>query len=166
MDEPPIQVFADDARIRVLAEYTDHVEAFVKVYTDAVEGSVLDRAPAPGAWSVTQIVHHLADYELAHSQALRRILVEDMPVLASWDQDEYATRLQYDVRPPEDALTLVLALRQLDSRLLASLPPQSWTRQARTSDGVEVDLESVARAASEHLASHVLQGRRAVIGLT
>ncbi|HEY7859665.1 MAG TPA: DinB family protein [Candidatus Nanopelagicales bacterium] len=165
MEQPPVQVFADDARIRVLTDYTDHVEQLVHVYTDAVAASVLDRSPAPDAWSVAQIVHHLADYELVHSRALRRILVEDVPTLAAWDQDAYAETLQYDVRPPEDALTLVLALRHLDSRLLASLSPQAWVRTAMTAAGVEVDLESVAQAASDHLASHVLQGRRAVIGM-
>lgn len=166
MDDSPIQVFADDARVEVLAEYTDHVEALVQVYTDAVQGSVLDRAPAPGAWSVAQIVHHLADYELAHSQTLRRALVEQVPQIAAWDQDEYAARLEYDVRPPEDALTLVLALRQLNSRLLAGLPPADWTRQVRTGAGTVVDLAELARSASAHLAAHVLQARRAVVGLT
>lgn len=165
MEQPPVQIFADDARIRVLADYTDHVEALVQVYTDAAAGSVLDRAPAPDAWSVAQIVHHLADYELVHSRVLRRILVEDLPALIAWDQDAYAETLQYDVRPPEDALTLVLALRHLDSRLLASLPPQAWARRALSAAGVEVDLEAVAQGASDHLASHVLQGRRAVIGM-
>ena len=168
MPDDYVQVFADDSRIAVLAAYTDHLEDLVAVYRDAAagDGELLDRRPAPGTWSVAEVVHHVADYELAHSEQLRRVLTEDSPTLAAWDQDRYATTLQYDVRPPEDALTLILALRHLNSRLLAALPPQAWTRKAKTSDGTVVDLAALVGAAAEHLATHVLQGRRAVIGLT
>ncbi len=167
-DDTYVQVFADDSRISVLAAYTDHLEDLVAVYRDAAagDGDLLDRQPAPGAWSVAQVVHHLADYELAHSEQLRRVLTEDSPRLGSWDQDRYASTLLYDVRPPEDALTLILALRHLNSRLLAALPPQAWTRQAVAGDDATVDLAALVGSAAEHLAMHVLQGRRAVIGLT
>lgn len=167
-DDSYVQVFADDSRIAVLSAYTDHLEDLVAVYRDAAagDGELLDRRPAPGAWSVAEVVHHVADYELVHSGQLRRVLAEDSPRLEVWDQDAYATTLQYDVRPPEDALTLVLALRHLNSRLLAALPPQAWARPAQTADGAVVDLAELVGAAAEHLATHVLQGRRAVIGLT
>ena len=70
-DDTYVQVFADDSRISVLAAYTDHLEDLVAVYRDAAagDGDLLDRQPAPGAWSVAQVVHHLADYELAHSDS-------------------------------------------------------------------------------------------------
>lgn len=160
-----MQVFADDARIAVLADYSDHAEQLVQVYTDAVAADVLDRAPAQGAWSVAQVLHHLADYEVLHTATLRRVLVEDTPVLQSWDQDAFAADLSYDQRPAEDALTVVLALRVLNTRLLAGLAPQAWNRRAQAPDGTELDLAGIAQAASAHLAAHVLQARRAVIGM-
>lgn len=167
-DDLGVQVFPDDGRLEALAAYTDHLEALVAVYRDAAagDGDLLDRAPAEGAWNVAQVVHYLADYELAHSVSLRRVLTEDRPTLVSWDPDRYAEVLQYDVRPPEDALTLVLALRHANSRLLASLPPSAWARTAVRGDDAATDLAALVREAADHLAAHVLQGRRAVIGLT
>jgi hypothetical protein len=166
-DDVPVQVFADDGRLEALTAYTDHLEELVAVYRDAAagDGDLLDRAPAPDAWTVAQVVHHLADYELAHAVALRRVLTEDDPELAAVDPDAYAATLQYDVRPPEDALTLVLALRHANSRLLASLPLTAWARTGRTPDGGRADLAQLVQTAADHLGSHVLQGRRAVIGL-
>lgn len=163
----PVQVFADDSRIAVLAAYTDHLEELVQVYRDGAvgDGDLLDRAPAPGAWSVAQVVHHLADYELGHGVAVRQLLTQDNPVLAGFDQDTYAAALLYDVRPPEDALTAILALRHLNSRLLASLAPPAWARTATTAAGERVDLAGLVQAAADHLAQHVLQARRAVIGM-
>ncbi len=166
--DTPVQVFADDERVEVLAAYTDGLDDLVQVCRDATAAGedVIDRAPAPGAWSVAQVVHHLTDYELAHALALRRTLVEDAPRLAGWDQDAYADRLGYDVRPPEDALTVLLALRYLNARLLAAASPDAWTRTVVAADGTATDLAGLARAASDHLRSHVLQARRAVVGLT
>ncbi len=163
----PVQLFPDDSRVAVLAAYTDHLEDLVAVYRDALagDGEALDRAPAPGAWTVAQVLHHLADYELAHALAVRRVIVEDSPRLPSWDQDGYAARLGYEVRPPDDALTTVLALRQLDSRLLAALPPPAWLRAGVRDDGTRVALAELVSAASAHLADHVLQARRALIGM-
>lgn len=162
-----VTVFPDDGRVEALAAYTDHLEALVEVYRDAAsgDGDLLDRAPAEGAWSVAQVVHHLADYELAHSVSLRRVLTEDRPALTWFDPDVCAAVLQYDVRPPEDALTLILALRHANSRLLASLPPSAWARAGVRGDGGTRDVVALVHEAAEHLAGHVLQGRRAVIGM-
>ncbi|HET8970792.1 MAG TPA: DinB family protein [Candidatus Nanopelagicales bacterium] len=166
-DQIPIQVFADDSRIAALTAYTERLEELVAVHTDAMAGDadLLDRAPGVGAWSVTQVLHHLADYELRHSAALRAILVEDEPALPGWDPDRHADVLQYEVRPPADALTVILSLRQLNSRLLACQPPAAWARVATTAEGDRVDLAAVVLAAADHLAEHVLQARRAVIGM-
>lgn len=167
MADDAVQVFPDDERVAVLAAYTDHLEDLVAVYQDALagDGELLDRVPAPGAWSVAQVLHHLADYELHHGTRVRRVLAEDGPLLAGFDQDAYAAALLYDVRPPDDALTTVLALRQYGSRLLAALPPEAWTRAGRLADGTRVDVAELARLAADHLAAHVRQARAAVLGL-
>lgn len=168
MSDVHVTVFADDSRIEALSTYTDQLQELAAVFADAAagDGALLDRRPAEDAWSVAEVLHHLADYELASSVDLRRILVEDVPDLLPWDEDAYAATTLYDVRPAGDALTLVLASRNLNIRLLASLAPEQWTRTGRHAEDGEIDVAAWVAGASAHLKEHVLQARRAVIGMT
>jgi hypothetical protein len=168
MSDEHVTVFADDSRIEALSTYTDQLEELAAVFADAAagDGALLDRRPAEDAWSVSEVLHHLADSELAMSVDLRRLLVEDNPVLLDWDENAYAATMLYDVRPAGDALTLVLATRNLNIRLLASLAPDQWTRTATDARDGEVDVAAWVAGAAAHLKEHVLQARRAVIGMT
>ena len=166
-DDAHVTMFADDDRLEALAAYTDHLDDLAQVFADANagDGELLDRRPGPDAWSVGEVLHHLADAELHQSVRLRQLLVADAPVWAEWDEEAYAATLGYDVRPAADALTLLLAMRQVNVRLLASMSPELWTRTAvHPSRGV-VDVAGWVRIANDHLAAHVLQARRAVIGM-
>ena len=166
-DFGPTQVFADDGRVAALSAYTDHLDELMAVFTDANagDGDGLDRRPAEGAWSVGEVLHHLADAELNQSVRLRELLVTDNPVWLPWDEAGYAGALGYDVRPAADALTLLLAIRQINSRLLASLSPDAWLRTAQHSQRGAVDLADWVQGAADHLGLHVLQARRALIGM-
>jgi len=162
-----VTLFADDSRLEALAAYTDHLDELADVFADANagDGSLLDRRPGEGCWSVAEVLHHLADAEMHQSLRLRQMLAEDAPTWAPWDEEAYAEVLGYDVRPAADALTLVLAMRHMNIRLLASMSPELWTRTAvHPTEGV-VDVAGWVRIANDHLALHVLQARRAVIGM-
>ncbi|HSN07092.1 MAG TPA: DinB family protein [Candidatus Angelobacter sp.] len=166
-DDGHVVMFADDERLEALAAYTDHLDDLAAVFADANagDGELLDRRPGPDAWSVAEVLHHLADAELHQSVRLRQMLVGVAPVWAEWDEEAYAATLGYDVRPAADALTLLLAMRHVNVRLLASMSPELWTRTAvHPSQGV-VDVAGWVRIANDHLAAHVLQARRAVVGM-
>ena len=76
-----------------------------------------------GRWSAAEIVHHLADSEMTAVIRLRRMIVEERPVIQGYDQEAYADRLRYngrDIRPALDALrsaraTTVQLLRNLSA---------------------------------------------------
>jgi hypothetical protein len=166
-DDLHVTLFADDSRIAALAAYTDHLDELADVFADANagDGELLDRRPGEGAWSVAEVLHHLADAEMHQSVRLRQMLAEDNPTWTPWDGEAYAAVLGYDVRPAADALTLVLAMRHVNVRLLASMSPELWTRTAVHPSESVVDVAGWVRIANDHLAAHVLQARRAVIGM-
>ena len=167
MSDEHVLVFADDSRIEALSAYTDSLEELVAVFTDASagDGELLDRRPAPDAWSVAEVLHHLADREAALSVDRRRILVVDRPDLRALAPDASAEATMYAVRPAADALALVLATRNLNTRLLASLSPEQWARTGVDPVEGEIDVAGWVRVATDHMRAHVLQGRRAVIGM-
>jgi hypothetical protein len=163
-----VTVFADDARLESLAAYSDHIDELAAVFADANagDGALLDHHPAEGAWSVAQVLHHLADAELQQSLRLRRMLVEDNPPWGEWDEAAYADALAYDVRPAADALTLVLSVRHVNVRLLASLSAEQWRRTTEHPELGRIDVAQVVALIVEHTKGHVLQARRATLGMT
>ena len=57
-----------------------------------------------GKWSAAEIVHHLADSETTSAIRLRRLLVEDAPIIQGYDQDAFAAKLHYNTRDIAPAL--------------------------------------------------------------
>jgi hypothetical protein len=59
----------------------------------------LARKHAPGRWSVRFILHHLADAETVLSDRIRRTISEPRSVLWAFDQDAWASGLDYAQMP-------------------------------------------------------------------
>jgi hypothetical protein len=113
----------------------------------------LDARPAPGKWSVREIVHHLADSEMIAAARLRYLLGQDRPTIHGYDQDEFARRLYYD-RPYEVSLDLFRLVRESTSEILARLTPAEWVREGTHTEvgpyGVEGWLKTYAGHAHKH----------------
>ena len=65
----------------------------------ALSDAELERCYAPGKWSVRFILHHLADGETVLNDRIRRTISEPRQVLWAFDQDAWATRLDYSQMP-------------------------------------------------------------------
>src|SRR5256886_17170472 len=80
-------------------------------------GSDLRRTPAPGEWSVLQLLGHLVDAEIVMSGRYRWVLSHDRPSLLGYDQDRWVERLRHNDEPPDELLELFSALRTANLRL-------------------------------------------------
>jgi len=130
---------------------------------DALEGITegeLDAQPGGGQWSPRQIAHHLADSELTSAIRLRRLLAEQRPLLAGYDEEEFARRLHYD-RPIESSLEALRAARLSSASLLERLTEQEWTREGTHSQSGRYTVEDWLRIYTAHAHDHAAQIRRA-----
>ena len=59
----------------------------------------LERSYAPGKWPVRYILHHLSDSETVLFDRIRRVLSEPRQVLWVYDQDAWASGLDYSRVP-------------------------------------------------------------------
>src|SRR3954453_3088690 len=98
-----------DERKQLIAQYEDGYRAVAAALLK-VTPEELDAHPGPGKWTARQIVHHLADSEMAAAVRFRLLLAEDRPVIKGYDQDHFADRLHYE-RPHEASLELFRAAR-------------------------------------------------------
>jgi DinB superfamily len=133
--------------------YAAVAEALVKITPDE-----LDFKPAPGKWSVREIVHHLADSEVTAAVRLRLLLAEDRPTIRGYDQDEFARRLYYD-RPHEVSLELFHLARQSTAEILDRLTPAEWGREGTHTEVGRYGVEDWLKTYSEHAHKHARQIR-------
>jgi hypothetical protein len=64
-----------------------------------VSDEQLARSYGPGKWSVRFILHHLADAETVLFDRIRRVISEPRQVLWAFDQDSWASKLDYTGMP-------------------------------------------------------------------
>src|SRR6478672_10855688 len=81
-----------EERADLIAKYSAGYDEVIKAL-DGFPADSLGAHPIPGKWSAREIVHHLGDSESTSAIRIRRLLVEDDPVIQGYDQDQYATRL-------------------------------------------------------------------------
>lgn len=77
----------------------------------SLEERDLDRAYAPGKWSVRFLLHHLADSETVLFERIRRTLSEPRPVLWFFDQDAWAKGLDYSRVPLDISMRVFESVR-------------------------------------------------------
>src|SRR5437868_2855562 len=83
----------------------------------------LRKRPAPGKWSVAEIIAHLADAELVGGFRIRMILGAPGTPITAFDQDVWVTAGHYDKREPRKGVETFRALREANLDLYKTLTP-------------------------------------------
>jgi len=123
----------------------------------AAAGAELDYAPEPGNWSVRQILCHMADSEIVGADRFRRVIAEDNPTILNYDQDAWATRLDYHRRKISQALETFRRMRAENHELLKELPETAFARMATHSKRGPISLLDLLRIYTEHAEKHARQ---------
>jgi hypothetical protein len=124
----------------------------------------LDKLPAEAdAWTARQVAHHLADSEAMAYVRLRRLIAEDEPVIAGYDEPEWARRLHYD-RPIASSVAVLAAVRAASLDLLERLTDAEWSRSGTHSDSGAYTVDDWLRIYANHSHEHADQIRRARTG--
>lgn len=146
--------------LRTYATSADEIRRLVEALTD----DELDRRPVdePDGWTARQIVHHLADSEMTSAIRLRRLLAEDAPEIAAYDENRFAERLHYDARPIGPSLDALAAARSTSVQLLERLREDDWARTGTHSESGRYGVEDWLRIYAAHGRDHAEQIRRAV----
>jgi hypothetical protein len=152
-------------RQELIAQYIDGYDEV----TRSLEGFTADALtahPIDGKWSAAEIVHHLADSETTSGLRLRRLLVEDNPVIQGYDQDEYATRLHYNKRELAPALEAFRSARAGAAQLFQFMSEEDWQREGTHSESGSYSVENWLKIYAAHAHNHAAQIRRLREALT
>ena len=119
--------------------------------------------PAPGKWSVHEIIVHCADSETNAAMRIRYLVGEASPLIAGYDQDRWARDMQYHALPMEASLAQLDAVRAWTSVFIRTLPESAWKRSGRhTEIEAPYTADMWLTIYAEHLEIHARQIARNV----
>lgn len=148
-----------EERQSLIAEYAAGYDE-VRQALDGFTPEMLTAHPLPGKWSAAEIVQHLADSEMTSAIRLRRLLVEDRPAIAGYDEALYATRLLYNERDIAPALEAFRGARATTVQLLERMTDADWQREGTHSESGPYGTEDWLRIYAAHAHNHAGQIRR------
>jgi hypothetical protein len=122
------------------------------------------RAPAEEAWSIVEVVAHLADAEEKAADRIARITREDEPVIEGYDQVALAERRGYRQMSLSEVLARFERLRGERIRLLEPLAAADGQRTGRHVDQGILTLYGLTAHMCKHDAVHLAQIARLVGG--
>jgi hypothetical protein len=125
-----------------------------------VEGTprrLLTRSPAPGKWSIAQIVAHLADTEVVFAYRLRMILSRDGTEIQAFDQEKWADVVEYDRVNPADAVAVFTAVRRANLALVARLSPKRRKQYGLHQERGRETIDHMQRMNAGHDLNHLAQ---------
>lgn len=125
---------------------------------EAVPAKLLDRRPAPGEWSVIEILVHVRNTAmLAYGLRIRQLLFQDEPTFANYQEEGHLLTASRNQLPPAELLEMIETDYRQTARLLSALTEQEWGRQGHHPDLGAMSIEFFARRLAEHAAEHTRQ---------
>jgi hypothetical protein len=114
--------------------------------------------PAPGKWSPTEIVCHLADCEIAFGFRLRQTLAEDNHLIQPFDQEKWAVIYPGIATAP--ALAAFEALRNWNLVVIGEALPASADRTVTHPERGAMTFQTIVETMAGHDMNHLAQLQR------
>ena len=139
--------------VKVLGATADKLQKL----TRGVPHKKLSRRPAPGKWSVTEILAHLAETELVVGWRLRSILSSNGTPIQAFDQDAWAKTSNYARHDPKKSLALFHVVRDANLSLLKSIPREKWKNYGMHQERGKESVARIAQLIAGHDLNHIGQ---------
>jgi len=117
----------------------------------------LNKRPAPGKWSITEVLAHLADTEVVGSWRMRIILGQNGTPIQGFDQDVWASTFKYQKSDPKRSLETFRVLRENNLAMLKKLPKELWENYGEHSERGKETIAHIVRMFAGHDLNHLGQ---------
>lgn len=143
---------------RALIERIRSSAAVVRRAVEAAPPGLLGVAPRAGEWSALETLTHLRDVIVhVYGLRIRRLLYEDAPTFADFDEEGYRGASLARGEAAGDLLETIVGEHEQLARLLQALPDAEWSRQGRHPTFGVMSIEFLARRIGEHSEEHAAQ---------
>ena len=117
----------------------------------------LTRRPAPGKWSIAEILAHLSDVELVAGWRMRCILGQNGAPIQAFNQEVWADTFQYRRRDPKASLLMFKVLRESNLALLKSVPKKLWDNYGMHQERGKESIGRIVFMFASHDLNHLRQ---------
>ena len=148
-----------EERQELIERYADGYDEVMRSL-EGFPAESLTAHPLPGKWSAREIIHHLADSEMASALRLRQLLDEENPVIHGYDQDNRAERLRYNERDTAPAFEAFRGARATTAQLFALMSEDDWRREGTHTESGRYTVEDWLKIYAAHAHNHAAQIRR------
>ncbi len=147
-----------------LVDIADLTRDYAAVLAEAARRADATARPAPQVWSALEYACHVRDVCSIFLARLIRMLDEDDPVFANWDQDDAAVENEYWTQRPGLVAGQLTAAADTIAAQFADVGGDQWRRPGRRSNGSRFTVETFAVYFLHDLAHHAwdVSGRIAV----
>lgn len=94
----------------------------------------------PGGWSISQLVHHVADSHMNCFIRFKLALTENWPSIKPYDQDAWVLQADVATIPVNTSLTLLHALHERLTALLVQVTEEDWEKRGIYHPGYEMKM--------------------------
>src|SRR3984893_11859263 len=129
----------------------------LRTLTQGLTPKELKWSPAPGKWSIAEIVAHLADVEIVASWRMRSVLGANGTAIQPFDQDAWASVFQYGKRDVKQSLEVFRVLRENNLAMLKAIPRESWDSYGMHAERGKETIAHLARMFAGHDTNHIVQ---------
>ncbi len=127
---------------------------------DGISEEEWDAREAPGEWSPRQVIHHLADSEMASAMRIRRLIIEDAPEIQGYDEAVFAEQPYYR-GPIEPSLLALQGARAATAAVLDVMTEEDWQSSGTHTYSGPFSAYDWLRSYAVHCDEHADQIRRA-----
>lgn len=137
--------------IEVISETPGRLRALI----DPLAVPDTEQAPAPGKWSIREIICHLADTELVFAFRLRQAKAESHHVIQPFDQERWAESYgSYDLAA---ALEMFSTARAWNAKFITSGPPDLLAKRLTHPERGEMTFQVLVETMAGHDLNHLRQ---------
>ena len=108
-----------------------------------------------GCWSIHEHVVHIADSEANSYIRCRRLVAEPGLDLMAYDENQWASALDYHSIDTEGAVELFRTLRRQTYELIRNLPETAWANSCYHPENGDMTLDDWLDVYQRHVAEHV-----------
>jgi uncharacterized damage-inducible protein DinB len=148
---PYASFLADNKPMEVIAATPGKLAVILKSLSD----EQINRAPAPGKWSMREILCHMADCEIVFAFRIRQTLAQPEHVIQPFDQDDWART--YAAYTAHMALEVFTTVRNWNTVLIQCLPPEAFSRVVTHPERGAMTLQTIVETIGGHDINHLRQ---------
>ena len=151
-DQDPQWNLSGGDNIAYIAKYPQLLWATIANLTD----HQMKTPYRPGGWTITQLIHHIADSHMNAYIRFKLSLTETEPTIKPYEEAEWAKLPDYNLEMIPVSISLIKALHTKWSNLMDAMTIEDWKkRYHHPADGSYIDLTTARMMYHWHSAHHL-----------